>query len=131
MRKLHIALVVLVSALLSCGCDASVNKDVVVAAGSSDEHGGRTLNGNVHVEHDAKASAADYAAVNGNIHVNEGARVKSLTTVNGSIVLGAGAQAERAQTVNGRFELGANASDRQGEACERRRDAGERRACCR
>jgi hypothetical protein len=110
MRKLQVALAVMLSVLLSCGCDAAVNKDVQVAAGSTDSHGGHTLNGNVHVEHDADVPDGDFAAVNGNIRVDERAQVKSLSTVNGNIVLGAAAHATRIETVNGRVELAADAS---------------------
>jgi len=106
MRKIKTILFVLVlSLILFCGCDMSVNRSIHVSDGES-SHGLTSVNGSVHVGARCRVDG-DCHTVNGRIEVGDDSQVRDLETVNGSIRLGANVDVDgHAGTVNGAIECG-------------------------
>lgn len=107
MRRLALILVVLASAWLA-GCDASLNRELHVAAGAKGQPGATTVNGRISVGAGAEV-VSDLRTVNGAVSVGAGARLRDLDSVNGSIEVGDDVGAGRIATVNGDLALGMRA----------------------
>jgi len=101
MRRRAFPLVVL--SVLASACDASFNRDLVIAA-QGRASGATTVNGRVEVGNGAQVSG-DLRTVNGSIAVGTDARTRDLATVNGAVAVGARAQTGDVVSVNGNVEL--------------------------
>lgn len=104
MRSPALVLVVLASAALAA-CDASLNRELFVAAGAKGQPGATTVNGRISVGRDSEV-VSDLRTVNGSVTVGAGAVLRDLDSVNGSIEVGDGVSAGRIATVNGDLALG-------------------------
>lgn len=106
MRKLKTILFVLVlSIILFCGCNMSVNRSVYVRDGES-SHGLTSVNGSIHVGARCQVDGS-CRTVNGSVQVGDDSRVCDLDTVNGRISLAANVKVEgNAKTVNGSITCG-------------------------
>lgn len=104
MRSFALILVVFASASLA-GCDASLNREVSVAAGAKGQPGSTTVNGRITVGAGAEV-VSDLRTVNGAVSVGKGARLHDLDSVNGSIEVADDVGAGRIATVNGDLVLG-------------------------
>lgn len=89
-------------------CEVGVNEDIHVAAGTTTDSGGMTLNGNVVVGRNAVVEDGQFKTINGNIEISEGAKVNDCTTVNGSVTVARAATTGRLATVNGNLRLAEN-----------------------
>jgi len=93
------------SFILFCGCDVSVNRSIYVRDG---EHsGGQTsVNGSIRVGSRCQIEGS-CRTVNGSIHVGDDSQVRDLDTVNGRISIAARVAVDgNAKTVNGSITCG-------------------------
>lgn len=106
MRKQKTILFFLVlSFILFCGCDVSVNRSIYVRDG--EKSGGQTsVNGSIHVGSRCQVDG-NCRTVNGSIQVGDDSRVRGLDTVNGRISIAARVDVDgNAKTVNGSITCG-------------------------
>lgn len=93
-------LVVLITA---CG-SGSVNENIRIARGETQEGGARSVNGNIIIGSNAVLKG-DINSVNGMVDVDDGASTGDVKTVNGSIRLGPGASTGNLDSVNGNIRM--------------------------
>ena len=98
------ATLVALAAFLLLGCDASINEDIRVSAGSKSD-GGATINGNVIIEDSAIIEHGSIKTVNGTIKVGQWARVNDCATVNGSVVIANSARTGDIKSINGDIKI--------------------------
>lgn len=103
LRNLRVLFSSLGLAALLVSCNASVNDDVVVAAGDELSDGAATVNGDIRVGQQAVAGGM-LKTINGSVRVAPGAQVADIASVNGRIVIGAGASTGDIDAVNGATE---------------------------
>jgi hypothetical protein len=87
-------------------CNASVNEDIEVPAGTRASGSAMTVNGDVNVAPGAEAAGSSFRTVNGEIRLGDGAQVADCATVNGTVDVGEGVRAGDLETVNGNLRLG-------------------------
>jgi len=101
------AIIAVATVLLACNAssDTYINKDINVAEGEHRMGNLRSVNGTIHVGHEAQVEG-NCTTVNGEIMIGENAEVGELSCVNGGIIMDRHSKSSEVSCVNGSILLG-------------------------